>query len=258
LFAAVLAAAEPLPAQATTPAKEFEVVSIRPVEELAMEERVATVRSRRVQVSPDAVRMPYETMERILERAFGLARTQVAAPEWTEFQHFSIAAKLPDGASQADVPEMLKDMLVARFHMAYHTEVRNTRALALSLSKSGIQAEKAAESPLRGRPISHLGHHYELATTSEGLANFLKKLISLPVIDRTGLVDSYLFSFDVYPLGELDADGKSTDPPGGDFVAYLARHWDDGLAPLGLRLTLSKADLENVIVDHLDRQPTGN
>jgi uncharacterized protein (TIGR03435 family) len=30
------------------------------------------------------------------------------------------------------------------------------------------------------------------------------------------------------------------------------------LAPLGLRLTLSKADLDNVIIDHLDRQPTEN
>jgi uncharacterized protein (TIGR03435 family) len=33
-------------------------------------------------------------------------------------------------------------------------------------------------------------------------------------------------------------------------------HYDEALAPLGLRLTPSKAALENVIIDHLDREPT--
>lgn len=182
-----------MPAQGATPAKEFEVVSIRPVEELTMEERVATVRSRQTRISPESVRMPYETMTQILQRAFGLAKSQVVAPDWAELQHFSIAAKLPGGATQADVPEMLKSMLSVRFHMAYHTEVRNTRALVLTLQKSGVKAEKAAESPLRGHPIPHLGHHYEFATTPAGLANLVKRLISLPVINRAGLVDSYLF-----------------------------------------------------------------
>ncbi|MGB6941395.1 MAG: TIGR03435 family protein [Bryobacteraceae bacterium] len=257
LFAAFLAVC-PLSAQGTAPAKEFEVVSIRPVEELTMEERLATVRSRQTKISPDSVRMPYETMTQILQRAFGLAKSQVVAPDWTELQHFSIAAKLPGGATQADVPEMLKHMLSARFHLAYQTEVKNTRALVLTVQKSGVKAEKAAESPLRTRPIPHLGYHYELATTSAGLANFLKRVTFFPVIDRTGLLDSYLFSFDFYPFGKLDADGKPPEPPASDLITSYCQHLDEALAPLGLRVALSKADLENVIIDHLDRQPTEN
>ena len=223
-----------------------------------MEERVATVRSRHPQVSPDAVTLPYETMAQIIERAFGLARTQVIAPDWAESQHFSVAAKLPAGATQADVPEMLRSMLTARFHLAYHMEVKNTPALVLTLAKSGIRADTAVESPLRGRPIAHLGHHYEFATTSEGLASFLKRLTSLPVIDETALRDSYLFSFDIYPFGELDADEKPPEPPTSDFITDYSRHLDEALAPLGLRLKLSKAQLENLIIDRLDRRPTEN
>ncbi len=223
-----------------------------------MEERVATVRSRQTRISPESVRMPYETMKQILQRAFGVAKSQVVAPDWTELQHFSIAAKLPGGATQGDIPEMLKSMLSARFHMTYHTEVRNTRALVLTLQKRGVKAEKAVESPVRTHPIPHLGHRYELATTSAGLGDLLKRLTFLPVMDRTGLLDSYMFNFDFYPFGKLDADGKPPEPLTGDFITGYTQHLDEALAPLGLRLTMSKADLENVIIDDLDRQPTEN
>ena len=72
-FAAVLAV-KPLSAQGPTPAKEFEVVSIRDVPELTPEERAAAdPRTRVPRISPDLVRMPYESVARILQRAFGLA-----------------------------------------------------------------------------------------------------------------------------------------------------------------------------------------
>jgi uncharacterized protein (TIGR03435 family) len=259
LFAAILLV-EPLSAQGTTPAKEFEVLSIRDAPELSPDDYMSTHNARKSQISPGSVRIPYESMERILQRAFGLARPQVVAPAWTQSRHFSIAAKLPAGATQDDVPEMLRSMLMGRFHMAYHTEVRDTPVLMLTLGKGGVKAEKvaAAQSRPRQHPIAHGGGHYELATTSSGLADFLKRVTFSPVVDRTGLVDSYLFSIDLYPFGKLDEDGKSSDPPTGDFFAYLARRYDEALAPLGLRLTSSKSAIENVIIDQLDREPTEN
>jgi uncharacterized protein (TIGR03435 family) len=258
-FAAVLAA-EPLSAQGTGPAKEFEVVSIRDAPELSPQDRMAVdPRTRVSRISPGLVRMPYESVARILQRAFGLARPQVIAPEWTESRHFSIAAKLPDGATRDDVPEMLRNMLSVRFHLAYHTEVRNTPVLVLSLAKGGIKAETAAvQSRRRGSPIDHGGMHYELATTFAGLADFLKEQTFSPVLDRTGLLNTYSFSFDFYLFGKLGEDGKPLEPPTDDFPADVARHYGEALAPLGLLLTPSKAALENVIIDHLDREPTEN
>jgi hypothetical protein len=69
LWLAPVLTAGQLNAQATLPAKEFEVVSIRPAEELSMEERIATVTARQIKVSPESVRMPYESMTQILRRA---------------------------------------------------------------------------------------------------------------------------------------------------------------------------------------------
>jgi uncharacterized protein (TIGR03435 family) len=140
-LAAVLAVGR-LCAQGMPATKEFEVVSIRPAKKLSMEERIATVKGRQLKVSPESLSMPYESMTQILQHAFGLANSQLIAPDWTDFQHFSIAAKLPAGATQDDIPEMLRTMLLMRFHIAYHTEVRNTRALVLTLAKNGIKAEK--------------------------------------------------------------------------------------------------------------------
>jgi uncharacterized protein (TIGR03435 family) len=259
LCTAVLAM-QALFAQDTVPSKEFEVLSIRVAPELSMEEhRTKDPRTRLPQISPASVRMPYVSMEQILERAFGLARTQVVAPEWADSQHFSVAAKMPEGADQRDLPEMFRSMLRARFHMAYHTEIRDTRAVVLTLRKGGINAGIAAvESRPRGRPVGRLESHYELAATSRGLADLLERLTSLPVVDKTGLLGLYFFSFDFYPFGKLGEDGKPLEPPSSDFAAYETEHLDDALAPLGLRLALSKLPLEDVVIDHLDRIPTEN
>jgi uncharacterized protein (TIGR03435 family) len=203
--------------------------------------------------------MPYESLAQILRRAFGLPRPQVAAPEWTEFRHFSIDARVPEGASADDVPAMLLSMLSERFHMTYHSEVRNTAVLLLTLAKGGLKAEPSPEQPRpRSWLIGELGRHYELATTSAGLADFLKQRSSFPVNDTTGLAGSYLFSFDFYPFGKQGADGKYVGLPTGDFLTSQAVRYDEALAPLGLRLTLSKMRLDNIIIDHIDRVPTEN
>jgi uncharacterized protein (TIGR03435 family) len=94
-------------------------------------------------------------------------------------------------------------------------------------------------------------------TTSE-FAGFLTRLTSIPVVDRIGLDGTYLFSFDIYPFGRMGEDGTLEGLDGGDFIEFFGRHYDDALAPLGLRVTHSKAPLMNVIVDHLDRDPTEN
>ena len=64
------------------------------------ESLVRTHSARQPRISPELVRLPYESVAQILQRAFGLARPQVVAPEWKESRHFSIAAKLPAGATQ--------------------------------------------------------------------------------------------------------------------------------------------------------------
>ena len=263
LVSSALLAAGSLCAQEAVPTKEFEVVSIRPDQEMAPEVYASNPRAHLPQITAGFVRLPYENMAAILRRAFGVSTREMIAPEWTERERFSIEAKIPDGATSDDLPEMFRSMLSKRFHMVYHKEARTTFVLLLTVAKGGIKAKKAEPAQIgsrpRRRPLGPLGWHLDLTLTSAGLTEYLKGNTFSPVIDRTGLNGAYVFSFDFYPFGPLGEDGKPLEPvSGGDFYAYLARHYSEALSPLGLRLTPSRLPMENVIIDHLDRTPTEN
>jgi uncharacterized protein (TIGR03435 family) len=258
-FFAAVSAVGMLSAQPAAPTKRFEVISIRPVQELTAQELSTNFGARMPWISRASVRMPYESMAQILQRAFGLARPRIVAPEWAGSRHYSIEAKLPESASADDVPEMLQPRLSDRFHMTFHREVRNTPVLVLKIGKEGVKAQASvAPSRRRRSPIGRGGVHYDWAVTSAGLAEFLKKSTLMPVIDETGLVGPYLFSFDYYPFGKRDEDGKLPEMPYDDLPTSFGLRYDEALAPLGLRLVRSKVPLENVIIDHLDRDPTEN
>ena len=243
---------------------EFEVVSVRTPQQLPVEEYAANIAKFRVTIEPPLVRMPYERMDRILLRAFDATRTQLSAPDWTRATYYAIDARMPAGTTVRDLPEMLRNMLAERFGMTYHHESRGTDVLALTVAKSGLKAKRTeTEAPLRISSTPRdsprkLGMHFELATTLPGLADLLKERSGFQVVDETGLSGIYSFAFDYYMLGGLGEDGKPLDPPAGDYSVARARWLAEGLAPLGLRLSLGKVTLDNITVDHLNRTPTEN
>jgi uncharacterized protein (TIGR03435 family) len=150
--------------------------------------------------------MPYETMQNILLRAFGITRNQLFAPEWVGSAHYAIEAKMPEGAAPRDVPGMLRSMLSEWFGMRYHSATRETPAWALKVAKPGLKAKRAeAQVPARMRalrdPVRTGGLRFEMAQTPAGLADFLREQMQLPVVDQTGLSGIYLFAFDYYFFG---------------------------------------------------------
>jgi uncharacterized protein (TIGR03435 family) len=251
VFAAVLAFSQERP-----PVKEFEVVSIRVVPELTMQERTRDPQNRAASIRPGLVRMPYESMRNLLMRAFGVSRTQLSAPDWSNTKYYAIEAKMPAGAALSDVPEMLKSMLSTRFGLGYHTEVRSVAASFLTVRKGGLTAKPATpESKRAFRPLQEPGaSHNELPATTAELAQYLSQVLGVPVIDNTGSVGPYLFVFDVYPFGRGGADTKGSH----DFTGDIVGRYDDGLAPLGLQLELKKSPLETVVIDRLAAAPTEN
>jgi len=253
-----------LSAQGDERPKKFEAVSIRVAPELSPQEYAADSSKLRVTISPGMVRMPYESMKKILLRAFGLdGHTQLVGPDWIESRHFAITAKIPEGATARDVPEMLRNMLSERFGMSYRREVRSTAAWTLTVSKTGLKAKAVEhEVPVTHRsaqdPNKRGGIHFELAAPFSGLADFLKESTDFPVVDQTGLPGIYLFGFDFYLFGGRDRDGKRLEPLIGAVEDELPRWFAQGLEPLGIRFAPARLPLENVIIDHLDRVPTEN
>jgi uncharacterized protein (TIGR03435 family) len=73
---------------------------------------------------------------------------QVQGPAYIMTDRFDIVAKMPEGATKDDVPELLKSLLADRFAMKYHMETKEHSVFALSLAKTGsklVEAKTAEE-----------------------------------------------------------------------------------------------------------------
>jgi uncharacterized protein (TIGR03435 family) len=90
---------------------------------------------------------------------------QVAGPEWMKTDRWDILAKLPEGASKDQVPEMLQALLADRFKLRVHKETRVQRVLALVVDKPSPLLKEAGP-PADAFPADAKGR--ELASTSQG------------------------------------------------------------------------------------------
>jgi len=66
------------------------------------------------------------------------------APDWRRDARWDILAKLPDGASQDQIPEMLQALLVDRFKLVVHRENKELQVYELGVAQGGPKM-KASE-----------------------------------------------------------------------------------------------------------------
>jgi uncharacterized protein (TIGR03435 family) len=64
-------------------------------------------------------------------------------PVWADDQRFDISAKLPEGATQDQLPEMFQALLEHRFGLTFHREHREGSINALVVSKGGLKLQTA-------------------------------------------------------------------------------------------------------------------
>ena len=306
-----------------------EVASIRPVD--LSRGRGAAGGTTRLDAS--RVEVPLISLADLIYWAFRAKSYQVVIPVWTRESLWTISAKLPDGATQDQAPEMLATLLKDRFALAIHHEPREQQAYSLTLASGGPVLSAASpddfpawdgssspgfdfSGPLRrtgrinGRivPQPNCNRQYQfLPLSMAALADTLTLVLGRPVADETGLQGTYKVTLEVPaeaeagmtmnvmrsngdepPLtggtgtrgggggrggGDPGADGGRPAPPKeavtpgcsdpmrlmmeGSFVApdaALIR----ALPELGLKLQLGRANIDTIVVDHLEKMPTEN
>jgi len=144
--------------QARAAGPEFEVANItpaaQPTPELFRSGKIhigMTVDGARVDIGG----MPLTTL---IQQAFRVKLFQVVAPDWARESRWDILAKLPDGGSQEQVPDMLLALLTDRFKLAVHRENKELPVYALVVGKGGLKMKAyvpepgAAETPPAGGP----------------------------------------------------------------------------------------------------------
>src|ERR1051326_6461347 len=125
----------------TAPRPEFEVASIRPAAPITNLQGKT-----RIGMRVDAGRMEYSfgSLRDLIRTAWRLKDYQVQAPGWLADARFDIAAKLPDGASIDQTPEMLQALLAERFKLEVHHETREHPVYALVVAKNGPKLTASA------------------------------------------------------------------------------------------------------------------
>lgn len=98
--------------------------------------------------------------------------------------------------------------------------------------------------------------------TMAELAPVLEATIDEPVVDKTGLKGVYQFRLEL-PQGQravrmLLGQGITRTSAGLPLIERRPEEWSKVVAPLGLRLERTKASIEFVVVDEMNRTPTPN
>jgi uncharacterized protein (TIGR03435 family) len=278
-------------ALAQTP--QFEVASIRPSAGPGSDRMNIGVHVDGQRVSCTAL-----NLKDYISTAFKLKIYQVEGPDFLGSERFDINAKLPAGATQGQVADMLKALLIDRFQMKYHLSTKDFPVYALTVAKGGLKMKQSPPDPTddsgdpgerpkapatnvsgsggRGGVHIDLGHgsFFTMADNKfiarkldlAGFAEVLARFEDRPVVNMTGLTGLYDFDLEFTPedymamlIRSAIAAGVNLPP---EALRALSGSSGDSLLSalerLGLKLETRKAPLDILVVDHIEKSPTEN
>jgi bla regulator protein BlaR1 len=260
---------------------KFEVASVRPNKSMSLAMPSGT-KGR----TYTATNVP---IRNVIAAAYKIPAARIlAGPEWIGAasldmrliggDRFDITAKLPEGTSAEQVPDMLRALLAERFKLISHSESRETAVYALVVSRSdgrlGPKLRKAeidcegtgtaTPSPDRATVVVPnvkpneqgrcelevggviLGRGQRMSTLARVLSMFAER----PVMDNTGLGGGFDF--------ELQLPESNTGPLTGERAADpISRIFAALPEQLGLKLESARGKLDFIVIDTIER-PTEN
>jgi uncharacterized protein (TIGR03435 family) len=201
------------------------------------------------------------TVRALVKDAYGLITDDqlTGLPEWATTDQFDIHAKMDADTSDAlkklsekergrQYENMLQGMLADRFQLKAHRETKVIPVYALVAAKGGAKLKETAPNVPMGYGINSSssgstmsGHGMDMTTLIYGLSGDVGRVI----IDQTGLTGKY--DMDLKWSSEENQNADDSAPP--IFTALQEQ--------LGLKLESTKAPVETIVVDHIDK-PSAN
>jgi len=120
----------------------FEVATIKPAPPFSLE-KMQSGQLHVVSIKGPQADFQFVSLSDLLVYAYRVKPYQIFGPSWIRDGRWDIVAKLPEGASQDRVPEMLRSLLVERFKLAAHHESREMPAYQLVVDKGGTKFQAA-------------------------------------------------------------------------------------------------------------------
>ncbi len=228
------------------PSLQFEAASVRRVDQDA-------ARLTGGRYGPEGVLIKGATVRALILDAYGVKAFQVVGPHEIDKDLFALTAKVPVGSSSFQVNVMLQNLLRERFSLTLHHESREYAVYHLQLADGGSKIHKYV-SARRGAGEIALNlrdgvvYFQVRSATMEGLAQTLGKQIVLPVMDKTGLTESYSFAIE---FANERGVTVANDVPAPSIFTVLREQ-------LGLSLVKTKDVIDTLVVDSVAKTPTAN
>jgi uncharacterized protein (TIGR03435 family) len=121
----------------------FEVASVKPAAPLDRGQILSG--QMHVDMKIDAARVDIGSMSLadLIRVAYRVKPYQISGPDWMASERFDVLAKLPEGASREQVPEMLQALLAERFKLTAHRESKEHAVYALVVGKNGPKLKES-------------------------------------------------------------------------------------------------------------------
>jgi uncharacterized protein (TIGR03435 family) len=272
-------------AQPAAPVTAFEVVSVKPMPTDA-QVNFYGCRGGPGSNDPGQINCSHWRPAQTLSMAYGVSFSLISLPKTNgDTPEYQIVAKVPAGSGKEDVKLMWQRFLEDRFKLKVHRETREMPIYELVAGKGGFKAKEwvdrkpddPAEVPNQpgttpkrdkdGFPIIPAGqtmgfftggtaHFVAPAGTMKQLAQMLEGRLSIgggtprPVFDATGLTGKYDIKLTWSPAADNLQAGK--DAPEGESMLEALE------SQLGLKIRQGKANVEMLVVDHIEKVPTDN
>lgn len=215
---------------------------------------------------PGRIDYPYMTLKNILVTAYDVKYYQINGPTWLDSERFDITATMPPETTKEQFQVMLQNLLIERFKMSVHKEMKELPMYSMVVVKAGKLKESAATGPppdrdsppplpppgppkigadgfpvmpaaITNRPgifmmmMPGRARWTAVAQTMQDLATRLSNEFSRTVIDNTGLTAKYDFTLTFAPDPN---QGRGRGGPGlfpGPGGAAIARVPGPGAGP---------------------------
>ncbi len=245
-----------LDAQAPAGKPRFEVASVKPATppEQKLGSGIRRVPGPRVP-DPSLFLCGSCTLTGLIGSAFQLQEFLISGPEWLESERFDVTARVPPGTTAEQLRQMQQSLLEDRFHLTSHHEAKDLSRFELVVAKGGPKLKPSAGAPAPGdgrEPGANItGNGLAQAKYSDlsmdDLAVILSRLVHQPVTNSTALNGRFDFTL----MWDMQAPPQAGPEAYPDIFGALS-------SQLGLKLEQKKGLVDRLIVDHIDKVPTGN
>ena len=248
----------------------FEVASVKPSLSPGPNRSLARqVRGGPGSTGPGAATFTNIDLFSLVTMAYDIKAYQLSGPGWLGTTLFDITAKIPPGTTREQYRLMLQNLLAERFKLAVHRDRKDAQVFDLVVAKGGPKLKESAEDPSAAddgslqppppAPRPPVGYNGPVTLQlnqcpMERFVDRLSGLVGQSVGNATGLNGKYDIRL-LYSLAGLQAGSGSETPSATSAPPTI---FDALQEQLGLKLVQKKGSTELLVIDHIEKVPTGN